>query len=182
MSQKTVFQTLTQFIVLFAFWLVLSGYYDFFHISIGFVCVVVVMLFNRKFQMHQFFSNNPTHRMTMRVFYYFPWLFWQLILAALQVAYYVVHPRLIIQPQLLKFKSYLPNISANVLLANSITITPGTLTIDVSPETREFVVHALINESASSLEDGSMQTEVAKLYSKKPGRVFSDFRFLGEDA
>jgi multicomponent Na+:H+ antiporter subunit E len=99
---------------------------------------------------------------------YLPWLCWQIVLASLEVAYLVLHPRLPIQPQLIRFRAHLPHALARLSLATSITLTPGTVTLDTHGD--EFLVHALTAAGAEALlspeGDGTMQRRIAALYTR----------------
>jgi multicomponent Na+:H+ antiporter subunit E len=59
----------------------------------------------------------------------------------------VINPRLPIRPGIVKIKSHLTKDSALTVLTNSITLTPGTLTVDINPETHEIYVHCIVVES-----------------------------------
>ncbi len=56
---------------------------------------------------------------------------WEVLLAGLEVAYRVLHPRMPIRPGIVEVRTRLPSTAARTLLANSITLTPGTLTVDL---------------------------------------------------
>ncbi len=56
---------------------------------------------------------------------------WEVVVASLEVAYRVIHPRLPIRPGIVEFRTSLRSVAARTLLANSITLTPGTLTVDL---------------------------------------------------
>jgi len=98
----------------------------------------------------------------LRILAYVPWLTWQVVLSAVQVAQIVLRPRLRIDPQVRRFRGGLPHTIGRLTLANSITLTPGTVTLDVVDD--EFLVHALTPASAAALEDGSMQARVARVF------------------
>jgi multicomponent Na+:H+ antiporter subunit E len=77
-----------------------------------------------------------------------------------------LHPHMPISPRLVRFRIALPHTLARLTLASSITLTPGTVTLDVRDD--EFVVHALTALSAQGLDPqaggGAMQQRVAALY------------------
>ena len=144
MKKAFIKGTILQFIILFGLWLLLSGKYDWFHVSLGFASafVVTVLQFRiNKYLYYQIKIANENSLSWSRLLIYIPWLIWQVILASLQVAYIVLHPRMPINPSLLKFKTKLPNIAARVILGNSITLTPGTLTVDIDKERGILYVH-----------------------------------------
>jgi len=169
--------TILQFIILLGLWLVLSGKYDWFHISLGVVSAFIVTVLQLRINKYLYYQKKIASENSLswsRLLLYIPWLIWQIILASLQVAYVVLHPRMPINPSLLKFKTKLPNIAARVILGNSITLTPGTLTINIADD--EFLVHALTDASQSGIVDGSLPKQVAKLYNRRPTTVIDDIR------
>ena len=166
------------------FWLILSGHYDFFHVSLGVVSVLIVIALNWRFRYYFFFKDelfkDPEPRTGLNflrfIFIYIPWLIWQIIAASLQVAYVVISPRMPLDPCLIKFKTKLKKYTARAILGNSITLTPGTITIDISGD--EFIVHALTHVSFSGIQNDSIPLQVAKLYDKKPGQIVSDLLII----
>ena len=65
---------------------------------------------------------------------YIPMFFWYVIIANLDVLYRVVHPDMPIRPGIVKVKTTLKNTAGRVMLANSITLTPGTMTVDITDD------------------------------------------------
>jgi multicomponent Na+:H+ antiporter subunit E len=162
-----------------AFWLIMSGHYDLMHVSFGVFSVVLVLLIHRPIRKHlvSLGEHSPTLKLRLaRLAYYVPWLLWQIVIASLQVAYAVLHPKCPIDPALLRFKTRLGNTSSKVILGNSITLTPGTITLDIERE--EFLVHSLMDISSSGIVDGTLPGEVAKLYERSPGQVVRDVRVI----
>jgi multicomponent Na+:H+ antiporter subunit E len=149
----------------------LSGKFDAFHLGIGAVSAVCIALGTRRLLLlTPAIGPVQTHPMDvvpwLRLLLYVPWLIWQIVLSSLLVAVVVVHPKMPIQPRLIRFRTHLPHDLARMTLATSITMTPGTITLDVQGD--EFLVHALTEKSAQSLmpiqEEGSMQSQVLSLY------------------
>ena len=164
-------QVLPVSLLLFVLWMVLSGKFDAFHLTIGAVSAVCVALGTRRLLLlSPFIVSADIHPLAslpwLRLLAYLPWLCWQIVLSSLQIAYIVLHPRLPIQPQLIRFRAHLPHALARLTLATSITLTPGTVTLDTHDD--EFLVHALTAEGAKALQppegDGDMQRRVASLY------------------
>ena len=175
MKKAFIKGTILQFIILLGLWLVLSGKYDWFHISLGVVSAIIVTVLQMRINKYLYYQKKIANENSLswsRLLLYVPWLIWQIIVASLQVAYVVLHPRMPINPSLLKFKTKLPNIAARVILGNSITLTPGTLTINIADD--EFLVHALTDASQSGIVDGSLPKQVAKLYHRRPTTVIDD--------
>jgi multicomponent Na+:H+ antiporter subunit E len=181
-----------QFGLLLGLWLLLSGHYDVFHISMGVFSALVVVLLNVRLRKYYFFEEELAEAKARmkdvftvrlrygRVLFYIPWLIWQIVVASLQVAAVVLNPKMPIDPALLRFKTKLPNTSAKVILGNSITLTPGTITVQIKGD--EFLVHALMDASSSGIVDDSLPGEVAKLYKKNPEQVVHDMKIIKSGA
>ena len=161
-------QVLPLALTLFVFWLILSGKFDAFHVSIGAVSALCIALGTRRLLLLPPDIGppgmHPTNVLPLRFLGYIPWLIWQIIVSSLYVAYVVLHPRMPIQPRLLRFDTSFPHVLAQLTLATSITLTPGTVTLDV--DDGEFLVHALTDTSAQGLEPhgGAMHRRVAALF------------------
>jgi len=75
------------------------------------------------------------------LFWYLPVFFWELIKANFDVAFRVISPRLAIEPGIVKIKTALKSDAGITFLANSITLTPGTMTVDVDKEAGYLYIH-----------------------------------------
>ena len=158
-------------------WLMLSGIYDGFHVSLGVISVTVVLILSRRSNTRPtvFVDADQTLHWG-RIFLYFPWLVKEMVLSGLHVARVVLMPRMPLNPSLIRFKSAQPNDVARVVLGNSITLTPGTLTVDMGPQ--EYLVHALTDATAAGLLDGKMQTRVARLFVNETENMVFDIRIV----
>jgi multicomponent Na+:H+ antiporter subunit E len=95
---------------------------------------------------------------------YIIWELYQIILATIDVSYRVFGI-LPVDPRIIEFDTTLRSDFALVTFANSITLTPGTITIDVEPERGRYLVHAIAKEPADSLEiDQTMQKYVGYVF------------------
>jgi multicomponent Na+:H+ antiporter subunit E len=172
MRRKFIKGTLMQFVVLFGLWLLLSGKFDFFHMTVGFFSALVVTLVHLKINKYLYFTKEISGEASLsfaRLALYIPWLMWEIVVASLQVAYVVLHPKMPIQPRFLRFTTRLPNVAARVILGNSITLTPGTLTVAIEGD--EFIVHTLTDQAHSSIEEDFLPRQVARLYHRRPQAV-----------
>jgi multicomponent Na+:H+ antiporter subunit E len=147
-------------LILFAFWLLLSSHYDLFHLSLGLICCLLVAAASHDLLIENI-SGSKRIKKTRRFLFYVPWLIYQVVLANLHVAYLVVNPRAI-DPRIVRFKTRLKSEFAMVTLGNSITLTPGTITMDIIDG--EFYVHALSKKVADDLLSGEMERRVAHVY------------------
>lgn len=159
-------------VLLSTMWLLLSGLFDLFHLSLGAISVILVLLINRREEMRK--DDGFPIKMT-RLLVYLAWLAKEMILSALHVARVVIAPRMPLDPVLIRFKSKQPNDLARVLLANSITLTPGTLTIDLSGD--DFLVHSLTRNTADGVTNGVMQEKVAQMFVNEPGVFISNVEY-----
>jgi multicomponent Na+:H+ antiporter subunit E len=97
-----------------------------------------------------------------RLCLYVPYLVWEIAKANVAIAYVVLHPKLPIDPSLERFEAAVWGDVPATTLANSITLTPGTLTVDVSD--REFYIHTLTESSRADLFEGSLERAVRFVY------------------
>ncbi len=150
--------------VLFGIWVLLSGKLDGFHLGIGLLAVLFVGRQGRALAPLEG-ADGPSLRYG-RVAPYLGWLFWQMVMSAVHVARVVLVPRRHLDPQLVQFRCGQPTLMAGVILANSITLTPGTLTVEMQGD--RFVVHALTAKTARELLEGGMARRVARLFTDDP--------------
>jgi multicomponent Na+:H+ antiporter subunit E len=147
------------FLILYAFWIFLSGMFDFVHLFLGALAALLVTIMSSTLL---FSPDSPSLRpgAVFGMVRYLPWLFKEIVVANLQVAYIVLHPRMLdlIDPQLIRFRTRLRRPFSRVTFAQSITLTPGTVTVSVRED--EFTVFALTNSAAASLP-GEMEQRVA---------------------
>ena len=153
---------LVVFLILFAFWLLFSGKIDVFHLTLGVLSCALVAWASHDLLIRDM-SPNDRWRKSFRFVLYVPWLIYQVILANLHVAYLVMNPRRI-HPRVVKYKSYLKTDFSKVTFANSITLTPGTITMDIQGD--DFYVHALSEKVAEDLEGGDMERRVARVFNE----------------
>lgn len=142
------------------FWVMLSGMFDPFHLSLGVVCCLLIA----QFSSHLLFREQKVglnFKQVVGLLLYQPWLFWEITLSSIQVAYLVLHPRMRhkMDPQLIRFKTKLKTQFAKVTFAQSITLTPGTITVSINDD--EMTVYALTSAAAESLP-GEMERRVAR--------------------
>jgi multicomponent Na+:H+ antiporter subunit E len=124
------------FLILFILWIVFSGRFDGFHITLGLISSAIVAAISGDLM---FTSHQP-------------------------VMYLVFHPKMmeLINPQIIEFESRLKSDYARTTFANSITLTPGTITVNVTVLGR-FSVHCIDDKSGLSLP-GGMEERIVKVF------------------
>jgi len=141
------------------FWLLLSGHYAPFLVAMGCVtAAAMVWLAHRMDVMDH--EGHPMH-LGPGLLWYWPWLAKEIVKAGWAVSRVILDPRLPIEPTLVRFRPSQKTAVGLTVHANSITLTPGTISIEVAPG--EFLVHALTREGAEGLTTGGdMDVRVAR--------------------
>jgi multicomponent Na+:H+ antiporter subunit E len=147
------------FCALLAFWLLLSGHYTAFLLAAGVGSSVAVLWAGRRMEVVD--PEGVPVDLWRGVYSYWPWLTWQILKSAWDVTKIILHPRLPISPTLVRFRPLQRSVVGLVTHANSITLTPGTITIEARPG--EFLVHGLTRASAEGAVDSEMDRRVAAL-------------------
>jgi multicomponent Na+:H+ antiporter subunit E len=145
--------------VLFAFWVLLSGMFTPFLLAAGLGAAFAVAALAWRMEIADR-EGHPIH-LAFGALTYWPWLVKQIALSGWQVTRAILHPRLPISPALARFKPLQQSTVGLVTHANSITLTPGTVTIEASHD--EFLVHALSREAAQTLAGSEMDRRVRRL-------------------
>ena len=157
--------------VLFALWVLLSGKLDAAHLGAGAVAALTIGVAARRlWQLPPVLGAENRHPLGdirwTRASAFTLWLAWEVVVSSLQVAYVVLHPRLPISPKMVRLRPNLPHTVARLTLANTITLTPGTLTLEVEGD--EFIVHALTSGSEQGVMLDEMERRVTGLFDAAP--------------
>jgi len=96
---------------------------------------------------------------------YILWLLKEIILSNLRVCFIIIKPELKISPSISKIKTDLSNDAFITIFANSITLTPGTITIDA--ENKELTVHSLDISFKKAIEDNVVHNKIKSLENKE---------------
>jgi multicomponent Na+:H+ antiporter subunit E len=97
----------------------------------------------------------------LKAFLYLPWLLWEILKANVDVAKRILSPSLPISPRLIKVRASQKRELGRVIYANSITLTPGTVSVRMEDDV--ITVHALTAEAADGVKTGVMDAKVTKL-------------------
>ncbi|MDP7547790.1 MAG: Na+/H+ antiporter subunit E [Alphaproteobacteria bacterium] len=143
-------------LALAACWLLLSGYFQVLLLSLGAASVAFCVWIAVRMDLIDH-EGVPMH-MTLAGLRYVPWLLWEIVKANVDVAKRVISPSLPIAPSLFDAPVSQKTDLGQVLYANSITLTPGTVSVDLSPGVIQ--VHALHDGAAEGLLEGEMDRRV----------------------
>ncbi len=164
-KKSTFVPFLITFILMFATWVILSGNFSALLLSLGVISSLLVAWF---FHDLLFPSVTADHlRIFIKFSVYIPWLTWEIVKANFHLLYLVFHPRMkdLIDPHITNVKTDLESDLAITTLANSITLTPGTITVTTGSD-GVFRVHAIDRPSAKGCP-GDMLDKVANIYGEK---------------
>jgi multicomponent Na+:H+ antiporter subunit E len=164
-------QFATVFGASYLFYLVIGGFAGTFDYVTGAFSAVVTAALLSQISLSEA-PDRQTPLRALRALAYAPYLLWEIAKANLAIAYVVLHPRLPIDPEIVEFEAAVWGDLPVTTLANSITLTPGTLTVDVRE--REFHVHALTTSSKEDLLDGALERAVRFVfYGRDSARIAS---------
>lgn len=127
----------------FVVWLVLSESFDRFHMGLGLGSALAIAWLN---------TDRLPMRSTIRpigLVGYLPWLLVQVVKSGVHLSKLILNPSLPISPRMVHLHTDLKAEGGIVLLANSITLTPGTITVEVNGQ--DLVVHAIDEEAAADV-------------------------------
>jgi multicomponent Na+:H+ antiporter subunit E len=153
------------FFLLFANWIVFSGKFDAFHLGLGVISSLFIAWISQDFLFH---DRSKTWEERMReagaFLQYIPWLIVEIIKANLHVfklamtrnGYEEVAPRIV------TIKTYLKTDFAKFVFANSITLTPGTITMLIRGDV--FHVHTMSQFLEDDLLEGAIERKVAEVF------------------
>ena len=150
-------------LVLLCFWMVLSGHYTIITVPAGILSVLGVVALSRRMGLADE-EGHPIHLLP-RAITYWPWLALEIAKSAWDVTKIILHPKLPITPTLIRVRASQRSAVGLSAYANSITLTPGTITARVSGQ--EFLVHALTRSAAEDLAEGTMDRRVKKFEAGK---------------
>ena len=144
-------------LLLFGVWLLLSGFFEPLLLGLGVVsCLVVVLIAHRMDVIDR--EGHPIH-LGWRIVIYWFWLALEIVKANIDVARRILDPKLPIHPVLIRLQASQKSELGHVIYANSITLTPGTVSVQV--EAGEILVHAIAKGPAEALQQGDMDRRVS---------------------
>ena len=140
-------------------WILLSESFDLFHVTLGLFAAFAVAWFNTDRSVSRFAV------LRLRIVWYFFWLVCRVLQSGWHLSVLILNPALPIDPKMIRHRTKLRGEGSIVLLGNSITLTPGTITAEVNSQ--ELVVHAMDNASADDITSLRLDQQIARLFGEK---------------
>ena len=138
------------------FWLALSGHYTPFLLMVGVCCVALTVFIASRMSIVD--DEGQPVELLLAAPSYWAWLYVEIAKSAITVTRIILDPRLPISPTFTKVRARQKTAAGRATYANSITLTPGTITTGVAGDI--FTVHAIVREGADDLEAGGMDERV----------------------
>ena len=148
-------------VLLAGLWLLWSGHTEPLILGFGVVSVLLVTWLRARMERIVGGAEEDRYALGLRWIPYIPWLLWEIVKSNLHVVRVILSPSLPIQPQLVRVVGAQETAIGQVVYANSITLTPGTITLDVRDG--RFLVHALTDATADGLREGTMDRKCRAL-------------------
>ncbi len=143
----------------FLIWLLLSTSFNLFNVGLGLLAAFGVAWLN---------TDRSVSRFTilrLRIVWYFLWLVGRILQSGFHLSVLILHPSLPINPKLIRYRTNLREEAGIVLLGNSITLTPGTITAELNSQ--DLVVHTMDDKSAHDITSLQFEQQIAGLFSEK---------------
>ena len=151
--------TINLFLTLTAFWLLNSGHYSALMLSLGLGSIALVLFIAHRMDVVDH-ESQPLH-LSLKLPSYFLWLFKEIILANISVVKHIWLGNSSISPSLTTVSASQKTDIGKVIYANSITLTPGTVAVDLVDD--KILVHSLLKENIRVLEAGEMNRRVCQV-------------------
>jgi len=158
-----VFNAVQTLLIGFALWLLLSGYFEPLMLSFGLLSCALVALLAHRLQLTPAGEHRP--RLHLRLLSYLPWLFVEIVRSNIDVARRIWNPALPISPSMVRARADQRTSLGLLIHANSITLTPGTLSVDVSED--GIIVHGLSREVTEAVIDSDMNRRISAMEAER---------------
>lgn len=151
-----------------AAWLILSGYFIPLILTFGGISILIVVWMCRRMGILD--GETVPYLSSLQTLSYFVWLFAEIVKANMQVVKAVLSPDLEVSPTLVKIPLNTDVDIAETMFANSITLTPGTVSVDMQPD--HILVHALLEEMSAPEDFAEMEERAAWAVGYKIGESY----------
>lgn len=151
--------------VLAALWLLLSGYFEPLLLGLGAASIVLTVWLAHRMDVVDH-EGHPIHLIFHALLVYWPWLGWQIVKSNWDMAKVILNPKLPIHPHVFDTKATQKTEVGRTTYANSITLTPGTVTLATDPG-GVFTIHVITDDARRGVEDLDMDKRCTALESSK---------------
>ena len=145
--------------ILFALWLPLSNHFEALFLVFGVATCTIAVYFGARMGIVDR-ESVPVH-LAWRGALYLPWLVWEIFKSNVRVARIILSPRVRVDPSIVHFRASQRTDLGRFIYANSITLTPGTVTTGIVGD--DFEVHAIVQEEIDGSEENDMNRRVTVL-------------------
>jgi multicomponent Na+:H+ antiporter subunit E len=156
------------FLILFGVWIIFSGQFDWFHLTLGILSTGFITAISSNF----FFENRSQGfgnrlQQILRFPWYIVWMLYQIWLSNLHILRLALSPNELpeVEPTLVRIKTNLKTDFGKWMLANSITLTPGTITIDIKDD--ELLIHSISSLTTAGVEEDDMERKIAAIFERE---------------
>ncbi len=158
-DQNKIISVANLFGVLLLLWLLLSGHYTPLLLGLGGICILFVLAISLKMNIIGD-DEPPLLLQIIKSIPYQCWLLKEILKANINVCQQILRPKLAISPTLIRLTASQQSNLARITYANSITLTPGTIAIDV--DDNHIEVHCLTKDNADDLVTGTMAKKISQ--------------------
>lgn len=156
------------FLLLFGIWIIFSGQFDLFHLTLGVLSTAFITAISSSF----FFddrSQGAGHRFqqVLRLPWYLLWMLYQILLSNIHILKLALGPGELpeVKPSLVRINTNLKTDFGKWMLANSITLTPGTITISIEGD--ELLIHSISKLTTAGVESDDMERRIAAIFERE---------------
>jgi len=155
------------FLLLFGIWIIFSGQFDWFHLTLGILSTAFITAISSSF----FFEDRSQGlgdriQQIVRIPLYLLWMLYQIWLSNVHILKLALSPNELpeVKPSLVRIKTNLKTDFGKWMLANSITLTPGTITIDIEGD--ELLIHSISQITTEGVESDDMERKIAAIFER----------------
>lgn len=159
---------LSIFLLLCGIWIVFSGQFDAFHLTLGALSAAFVTAISSSFLfVDRSQGLGERLQQIVRLPVYFLWMLYQILLSNIHILKLALSPGGLpeVEPSLIRIKTNLKTDFGKWMLANSITLTPGTITISIEGD--ELLIHSISKVTTSGVLDDSMERKIARIFERE---------------
>lgn len=148
------------FVLLCVFWILLSGQFKAWLLIVGLLSILLVTW--TAWRMKLIDDEGLPLNLSRGALTYWPWLIVEIFKSAVSATRIILNPKLPIAPTMIRIKGSQTTAAGFTTYANSITLTPGTISVEATGSSREILVHALSEGVAQELEGGDFDRRVSR--------------------